>query len=94
MQRLGELNWLHIYGKPKHKGSLIAFNMEGAHPHDVSTILDRYGVAVRAGTHCAEPLLARYGTTSTCRASFAMYNTVQEVDILVEALHKAREMFA
>jgi cysteine desulfurase/selenocysteine lyase len=94
MQRLSELNWLHIYGRPKHKGSIIAFNMEGAHPHDVSTILDRYGVAVRAGTHCAEPLLARYGTTSTCRASFAMYNTVQEVDILVEALHKAREMFA
>jgi len=94
MQRLGELNWLRIYGRAKERGSLISFNMDGAHPHDVSTILDRYGVAVRAGTHCAEPLLARYGTTSTCRASFAMYNTVQEVDILVEALHKAREMFA
>jgi cysteine desulfurase/selenocysteine lyase len=94
MRRLGELNWLRIYGQAKDKGCIISFNMEGAHPHDVSTILDRYGVAVRAGTHCAEPLLARYGTTSTCRASFAMYNTVQEVDILVEALHKAREMFA
>ncbi len=94
MQRLGELNWLRIFGRAKDKGSIIAFNMEGAHPHDVSTILDRYGVAVRAGTHCAEPLLARYGVTSTCRASFAMYNTVEEVDILVEALHKAREMFA
>jgi cysteine desulfurase/selenocysteine lyase len=94
MRQLSELNWLRIYGRPKHKGSLISFNMEGAHPHDVSTILDRYGIAVRAGTHCAEPLLARYGTTSTCRASFAMYNTFQEVDTLVEALHKAREMFA
>ena len=94
MQRLGELNWLRIYGRPKDKGSIIAFNMEGAHPHDVSTILDRYGVAVRAGTHCAEPLLARYGVTSTCRASFAMYNTMEEVDTLVEALHKAHEMFA
>jgi cysteine desulfurase/selenocysteine lyase len=94
MQRLGELNWLRIYGRAGNKGSIVSFNMEGAHPHDVSTILDRYGVAVRAGTHCAEPLLARYGTTSTCRASFAMYNTVQEVDILVGALHKAREMFA
>jgi cysteine desulfurase / selenocysteine lyase len=94
MSRLGELNWLRIYGRPKDKGSIISFNMDGAHPHDVSTILDRYGVAVRAGTHCAEPLLARYGVTSTCRASFAMYNTVEEVDILVEALHKAREMFA
>src|SRR5262249_12271274 len=67
--------------------------IDGAHPHDVSTILDHYGVAVRAGTHCAEPLLARYGVTSTCRASFAMYNTVEEVDRLVEAVHKAREMF-
>jgi cysteine desulfurase/selenocysteine lyase len=94
MQRLGELNWLRIFGRAKGKGSIVAFNVEGAHPHDISTILDRYGVAVRAGTHCAEPLLARYGVTSTCRASFAMYNTVKEVDILVEALHKAREMFA
>jgi cysteine desulfurase/selenocysteine lyase len=68
--------------------------MEGAHPHDVSTILDRYGVAVRAGTHCAEPLLTRFGVTSTCRASFAMYNTREEVDTLIEALHKTREMFA
>jgi cysteine desulfurase/selenocysteine lyase len=94
MQRLGELNWLRIFGRAKKKGSIVSFNMEGAHPHDVSTILDRYGVAVRAGTHCAEPLLARYGVTSTCRASFAMYNTFEEVDILVEALHKTREMFA
>ena len=93
MQRLGELNWLRIFGRAKNKGSIVSFNMEGAHPHDVSTILDRYGVAVRAGTHCAEPLLARYGVTSTCRASFAMYNTFEEVDILVEALHKTREMF-
>jgi cysteine desulfurase/selenocysteine lyase len=92
--RLGELNWLRIFGHAKNKGSIVAFNVDGAHPHDVSTILDRYGVAVRAGTHCAEPLLARYGVTSTCRASFAMYNTVEEVDRLVEALHKAREMFA
>jgi cysteine desulfurase/selenocysteine lyase len=94
MQRLGELNWLRIFGRAKNKGSIVSFNVEGAHPHDVSTILDRYGVAVRAGTHCAEPLLARYGVTSTCRASFAMYNTFEEVDILVEALHKTREMFA
>ena len=94
MGRLGELNWLRIFGRSKSKGSIIAFNMEGVHPHDVGTILDRHGVAVRAGTHCTEPLLARYGVTSTCRASFAMYNTFEEVDILVQALHKAREMFA
>ncbi|HET9935845.1 MAG TPA: cysteine desulfurase [Methyloceanibacter sp.] len=94
MGRLGELSWLRVFGRAKGKGSIVAFNMEGAHPHDVSTILDRYGVAVRAGTHCAEPLLARFGVTATCRASFAMYNTMGEVDTLVEALHKAREMFA
>ena len=69
MERLGELNWLRIIGRAKDKGSIISFAMEGAHAHDVSTILDRYGVAVRAGTHCAEPLLARFGVTSTARAS-------------------------
>ena len=68
--------------------------MEGAHPHDVSTILDRYGVAVRAGTHCAEPLLARYGVTSTAGPHSPCIIRVEEVDILVEALHKARDMFA
>ena len=94
MERLGELNWLRIFGRAKDKGSIISFEVEGAHAHDVSTILDRYGVAVRAGTHCCEPLLARFGVTSTCRASFAMYNTVQEVDRLVDALRKTREMFS
>jgi cysteine desulfurase/selenocysteine lyase len=94
MGRLGELNWLRIFGRAREKGSIISFNIEGTHPHDVSTILDHYGVAVRAGTHCAEPLLARFGVTATCRASFAMYNTIEEVDRLVEALHKAREMFS
>ncbi len=94
MERLSALNWLTIYGRAPGKGSIVAFNVEGTHPHDVSTILDRYGVAVRAGTHCAEPLLARFGVTSTCRASFAMYNTLEEIDRLVEALQKAREMFA
>ncbi|MGC1346679.1 MAG: cysteine desulfurase, partial [Methyloceanibacter sp.] len=94
MERLGELNWLRIFGRAKNKGSIISFEMRGAHPHDVSTILDRYGVAIRAGTHCAEPLLARYGVTSTARASFAMYNTFEEIDRLVEALHKAHDMFA
>jgi cysteine desulfurase/selenocysteine lyase len=94
MERLGGLNWLRIFGHAQNKGSIVSFNVEGAHPHDVSTILDHYGVAVRAGTHCCEPLLARFGVTSTCRASFAMYNTFEEVDHLVEALEKTREMFA
>ena len=68
--------------------------MEGAHPHDISTIIDREGVAVRAGTHCAQPLLARYGMTATCRASFGLYNTLDEVDRLAEALEKAQRFFA
>ncbi len=67
--------------------------MSGAHPHDVSTVIDRQGVAVRAGTHCAQPLLARFGTTATCRASFAMYNTKDDVDRLVDALFTAQKMF-
>ena len=68
--------------------------MKGAHPHDVATIIDRSGVAVRAGTHCVMPLLARFGVTATCRASFAMYNTKPEIDRLAEALIKAQDFFA
>ena len=93
-ERLSRINSLTIYGKSKGKGAIVAFNMTGAHPHDVSTIIDRAGVAVRAGTHCAQPLLARYGVTATCRASFALYNTMDEVDRLAEALQKAHEFFA
>ncbi len=94
MERLGELNWLRVIGRAKGKGAIISFEMDGAHAHDVSTILDRHGVAVRAGTHCCEPLLARFGVTSTCRASFAMYNSFDEVDRLVDALRKTHEMFS
>ncbi len=93
-QRLGEINSLRMIGTAKEKGSIISFAMEGAHAHDISTIIDRSGIAVRAGTHCAEPLLARFGVTSTCRASFGMYNTVEEVDALAEALIKAQDFFA
>ncbi len=76
------------------KGAIVSFEMAGAHAHDVSTIIDREGVAVRAGTHCAQPLLARYGVTSTCRASFGLYNTLDEVDRLAEALVKANRFFS
>ena len=93
-ERLSSINSLRVYGTAKDKGAIISFNMEGAHPHDISTIIDREGVAVRAGTHCAQPLLARYGTTATCRASFGLYNTLGEVDRLAEALQKARTFFA
>ncbi len=94
LEQLSGLNWLRLFGNAKERGGIISFEMDGAHAHDVSTILDRYGVAVRAGTHCAEPLMARLGVTSTCRASFAMYNTLEEVDALVLGLKKAHEMFA
>ncbi len=93
-QRLSEINSLRMFGTAKDKGSIISFAMEGAHAHDVSTIIDRSGIAVRAGTHCAEPLLARFGVTSTCRASFALYNTEDEVDALANALIKAQDFFA
>ena len=94
MERLGRMNSLKIFGKAPGKGAIVAFEMKGAHAHDVATIIDRSGVAVRAGTHCAMPLLKRFGVTSTCRASFAMYNTMEEVDKLAEALLKAEGLFA
>jgi cysteine desulfurase/selenocysteine lyase len=92
--RLREINSLRIIGMAKEKGAIISFEMKGAHPHDVATIIDRSGVAVRAGTHCVMPLLARYGVAATCRASFAMYNTREEVDALAQALIKAQDFFA
>jgi cysteine desulfurase/selenocysteine lyase len=92
-ERLAQLTSLKIYGRAKNKGGIISFNMKGAHAHDVATVLDQCGVAVRAGTHCAQPLLARFGATSTCRASFGLYNTFEEVDRLVEGLIKAEGFF-
>jgi cysteine desulfurase/selenocysteine lyase len=93
-KRLGELNWLKIHGHARNKGAIVSFTVDGLHPHDISTIIDRSGVAVRAGHHCAQPLMERLGVTATCRASFAMYNTKSEVDALAEALMKAHEFFA
>ncbi len=87
-------NWFRILGDAPGKGAVLSFTVEGAHAHDVAQILDRYGVAVRAGTHCAEPLMRRFGVTSSARASFALYNTPEEVDIFVDALLKARSFFA
>ncbi|HZT49720.1 MAG TPA: cysteine desulfurase [Hyphomicrobiaceae bacterium] len=91
--RLRELNWLEVYGTARDKGAIVSFAIDGLHPHDISTIIDRSGVAVRAGHHCAQPLMERLGVTATCRASFAMYNTQAEVDALVEALIKAHDFF-
>lgn len=92
--RLGELPWLKIYGTAPGKGAIVSFGIDGLHPHDISTIIDRSGVAVRAGHHCAQPLMERLGVTATCRASFAMYNTKDEIDALAQALVKAHDLFA
>ncbi|MEW7006723.1 cysteine desulfurase [Lentilitoribacter sp. EG35] len=91
--QMSGINSLRIIGNAPDKGAIISFEIEGIHAHDISMVIDRSGVAVRAGTHCAQPLLKRFGVTSTCRASFGMYNTRQEVDALVVALDKARAFF-
>ncbi|MER2535626.1 MAG: cysteine desulfurase [Rhizobiaceae bacterium] len=92
-ERLKRINALRIFGEAPGKGAIVSFELEGIHAHDVSMLIDRQGVAVRAGTHCAQPLLKRFGVTSTCRASFGMYNTMAEVDALADALEKARTFF-
>ena len=94
MERLSEINSLRVFGRAPGKGAIVAFEIEGTHAHDIATIIDRSGIAVRAGTHCAQPLLKRFGVTSTCRASFAFYNTHAEVDALVDALRKAQSLFS
>ena len=93
-EQLRSVNSLRIIGNAPGKGSIFSFELAGIHAHDVSTVIDRRGIAVRAGTHCAQPLLKRFGVTSTCRASFGLYNTRAEVDALVEALDYARKFFA
>lgn len=92
-ERLRAINSLRIFGDAPDKGAIVSFELQGIHAHDVSMVIDRAGVAVRAGTHCAQPLLQRFGVTSTCRASFGMYTTKGEIDILAEALEKARKFF-
>ena len=94
LERLGRINSLRLIGTAPGKGGIFSFEVKGAHAHDVSTILDRYGIAVRAGTHCAMPLLQRFGVTSTCRASFGLYTGKDDIDALVEGIEKARSFFA
>lgn len=91
-ERVREFNWLRVIGDAPGKGAILSFETDGMHAHDLATILDREGVAVRAGHHCAQPLMERFGTASTTRASFALYNTRGEVDALVDGLHKARKI--
>ena len=93
-ERLGAINSLKILGRAKSKGAIVSFSLPNAHAHDIATVIDRYGVAVRAGTHCTMPLLARFGETATCRASFGLYNTRDEVDALADALLRAQRLFS
>ena len=94
LTKLTALNWLRLQGEPDNRGAIFSFTMENAgHAHDISTILDKKGVAVRAGQHCAGPLMDHLGITASCRASFAFYNTKSEVDTLVEALKLANDLF-
>lgn len=92
--RLSGLNWLNVQGTAPGKGAIFSFTLQGAaHAHDISTVLDKKGIAVRAGTHCAMPLMQHFGVGATCRASFGLYNTEAEVDALVEALEFCHELF-
>jgi len=93
-KRLEGVNWLRVVGEAEGKGAILTFTVEGAHAHDIAQVMDRYGVAVRAGLHCAEPLAERFGLTSSVRASFALYNTTEDADAFADALIKAREFFA
>jgi len=94
LERLGRLNSVRLIGTAPGKGGIFSFAVEGAHAHDVATILDRYGIAVRAGTHCAMPLLTRFGVSSTCRASLGLYNGMDDIDALVDGIERARSFFA
>ena len=94
LDRFESLDWLQVHGSTRNRGAIFSFNIQGqAHPHDISTILDRKGIAVRAGHHCAQPLMDFLGITASCRASFALYNTEDEVDLLVNALKDCHRLF-
>ena len=93
-ERLSRIKSLRMIGTAPGKGGIFSFEIKGAHAHDVSTILDRYGIAVRAGTHCAQPLLKRFGVSSTCRASLALYNGKDDIDALVDGIERAQKFFA
>jgi cysteine desulfurase/selenocysteine lyase len=92
--RISEIKGTRVIGTARNKASVLAFVMEGIHPHDVGTILDDEGVAIRAGHHCAQPVMQRFGVPATARASFAFYNTLDEIDILIDGLLRVKKMFA
>ena len=92
-QRLTEFNSLRLIGTADHKASIVSFTLEGIHPHDIGTVLDHYGIAIRAGHHCAQPVMDRFGVAATARASFGIYNSTEDVDALASAIGKTIEMF-
>src|SRR5436305_8456486 len=92
-ERLAAVPGLRLVGTAPHKAAVVSFVMDGIHPHDVGTVLDRAGIAVRAGHHCAQPVMQRFGVPATTRASFGLYNTLAEVDALAAGLLRAREIF-
>ena len=93
-ERMRELPGVSVYGTAPEKGAIVSFNLDGIHPHDVATLVDRHGVAIRAGHHCASPLMARYNVDAMCRASFGVYNTLEEIDTFVDALIKVQRMLS
>jgi cysteine desulfurase/selenocysteine lyase len=93
-EAVSSIKGLRVIGTATEKAAVLSFVLEGIHPHDIGTILDREGIAVRTGHHCAQPLMQRYDVPATARASFGLYNTRQEVHALVEGLHKVQEVFA
>jgi cysteine desulfurase / selenocysteine lyase len=93
LSRLGAIEGVHILGRAQDRGGVVSFALDRAHAHDVATLLDRSGIAVRAGHHCAEPLMHRFGLESTARANFAIYTTHDEIDYLADTLTRAREFF-
>ena len=92
-ERLAAVDGVRLIGTAEHKAGVVAFVMDGVHPHDIGTVLDQYGVAVRAGHHCAQPLMERFGVPATTRASFAFYNTLEDVDQLLAAVDEVRRIF-
>jgi cysteine desulfurase/selenocysteine lyase len=93
VQRLSALEGISVVGAPAERAGVVSFVMDGVHPHDIGTILDEYGIAIRGGHHCAQPLMARLGVVATARASFGAYSTSEEVDALVDGLHAVRRVF-
>jgi cysteine desulfurase/selenocysteine lyase len=90
--RLSAIDGLHIVGTAPHKAGVVSFVIDGVHPHDIGTIVDREGVAIRTGHHCAQPVMERFGIPATARASFALYNTIEEIDVLAAAVGRARDL--